>query len=361
MPTALTGAEDTPELLTRHSVLSYPLLREAPVNPVQVKRVSGIDRLGNLSARSVSISLAAFRISSFLTTPEGQDPTLSPLDRLSGPLTETLATDLRTLITTRQHLTVGLVPVSHVAALQQFFGVNTAIGAGVKPGEFLVHELSEHFLPEELSVVREGRLPSQVEERYLGELSEPHVIVGLSPSAWLRSWATGTPEQRDFVAMAFTGADSSKISSHNYRSLREMGAPVLPSSRAYRSLFSPKFWAYVVVFVYSSLRALPVTFVHSFHGSVALLWAMDIVTAIPYTWGLVAFITAHRTWVRFTGLVVTIVTFIAPYFYFWTHGQGYSWKVNAVVLLMIAGAVVYEGINYLRDHAVADGLRHSQM
>lgn len=351
MAAILTGAEGHAHLLTRHSALSYPLLRQAPMHPVQIKRVSGIDRLGNLSARSVTISLVPFRLGSFFTAADS----LSPSD-IPQALTESLASELRGLVTSRQHLVVGLVPVTHVEALREFFGTNKAVNAGVAVGDYLLNELSEHFLPADLPMLSEGQLSDQIAGRYMGDPREPHVIVGMSPSAWLRTWTAGTDQQRKFVAMAFNGTDSSKISSANYRALRQIGAPVIPSSRAYRSLFSPKFWAYVIIFVYSTLRALPVTFVENFHGSVAFLWAMDVITAIPYTWGLVAFVTAHKYWVRFVGLAVTIITFVAPYAYFWSHGQDYSWWVNAVVVLMIAGAVCYEGFNYWRDHAVAAGL-----
>lgn len=354
MPAALTGAEKVTHLLTRHTALSYPALREALTDPERVKRVSGIDRLGNLSSRTVSHSLVMFRLGSFLTTP-------NRAPALSEDIRESLAAELRRLITTRQHLMIALVPATHVEDLQEFFGANSAEGVGVAPGEPLLQALSSSFRPEDLHVIKNGTVPPELAERYTGKADEPHVVVGLSPSAWLRTWSAGTPEQRHFVSMAFTGADSSTISSRNYHALQELGAKVIPSSRLYRALHSPKFWAYVIVFIYSTLRALPVTFVENFHGSVTFLWAMDVITALPYTWGLVAFFTAHKPWVRLVGLAVTLFTFMAPYIYFWSHGQDYSWWVNAIVVAMIAGAILYEGANYLRDRAVARGLFESHL
>ena len=41
--------------------------------------------------------------------------------------------------------------------------------------------------------------------------------------------------------------------------------------------------AYVVVFIYSSLRALPVAFVPGFRGQWWVLWLIDILTTVPYT------------------------------------------------------------------------------
>lgn len=353
---ALFGADKTPKILTRHSALSYRVLREVSVDPAAVKHVSGIDRLGNLTARSVVISLVMYRLSEHLD----QFPLTTP-DRLLTDLRDALATDLRRVICSRQHLLIAFVPATRVEGLREFFGCNTARGAGVEPGDYLLHRLSEEFLPKDLSMIKDGVVASEVSERYLGDMDEPHVVVGMSPSAWLRTWAEGLPEQRAFVRAAFVGAESATISSRNYRTLREAGARLVPSTRLYRALHSPTFWAYVVVFGYSALRALPVTFVPHFHGSVALLWTMDVVTAIPYTWGLVAFFTAHKAWLRAVGFAVTLITFIAPYIYFWTHGRGYPWGVNAVVVAMIAGALLYESFNYLRDRAVATGLRNRQI
>lgn len=352
---ALFGADKTPKILTRHSLLSYRVLREVSVDPVAVKRISGIDRLGNLTARSVVISPVLYRLSDHDRFPLGMP------DELPGDMREILAADMRRLISTRQHLIIAFVPAKQVATLQGFFGRNTARGVGVAEGEQLLQRLSEEFLPQDLSIIKDGVVASEVSARYLGDMDEPHVVVGMSPSAWLRTWAEGRPEQRAFVTTTFAGAESSTISSGNYRVLRELGVELIPSSWLYRAVHSPKFWAYVVVFVYSTLRALPVILVPHFHGSVALLWTMDVVTAIPYTWGLVAFFTAHKAWVRAAGFSVTLITFIAPYIYFWTHGRGYSWEVNAVVVAMILGAILYETFNYLRDRAVATGLRSRQL
>ena len=350
MPHALTSTDDAARLLTRHSALAYPMLREIGIDPAAVKRVSGIDRLGNLTARRTATSLVLGPPSSLLADSPTTPATL-PTD-----LRDTLATDLRRLITTRQHLMFALVPAERLAALQVFFGADPSHAE-----THLLQPLSDSFLPSALKFVRAGSLSPELAERYLGGVDRPHVVVGMSPSAWLRAWAAGTPDQQEFVRMAFVGEESSTISSHNYRALREVGARVVPSSRLYRALHSPTFWAYLVVFIYSTLRALPATFVPHFHGSVLLLWTMDVVTAIPYTWGLVAFFTAHKTWVRVTGFAVTLITFIAPYIYFWSHGRGYSWWVHGVVGAMIAGALLYEGFNYLRDRAVAAGLRHSRL
>ncbi len=351
-------------LLTRHSIISHPLVRQVELAPDRIATVSGIDRLGNLSARSVSVSATLNRLSNFLTTTV--QPAVSklgdrtaigeqcPLGDLPPDLYEALAADLRALVTTRKLLTFALVAATDLPVLQTFFGANTSNHSGLDRGQPLIQELSGNVLPSELSA--EHVLVSDFSDTY-EDGRAPHVVVGLNPSEWCKSWATGTPDQREFVMWAFADAESSAMTSRDYRALREIGAQVIPSTRLYRALRSPQFLAYLIVFLYSSLRALPAVFVDNFYGSVAVLWTMDVLTAIPYTWGIIAFMTSPKRWVRYSGLVITLVTFIAPYVYFWSHGQGYSIVVNAVVAAMIIGAIGWEAVNYVRDRAVADGLR----
>ena len=120
------------------------------------------------------------------------------------------------------------------------------------------------------------------------------------------------------------------------------GVKVFKRSLITRVLKDPRFWVYAVVFVYSSLRALPVVFVPQFHGSVAVLWGIDVLTAIPYTWGILAMITASRPLERYTGAIVALATFMAPYVYFWVHGRGYPGSVIIIVGLMIAASIATE-------------------
>lgn len=109
-----------------------------------------------------------------------------------------------------------------------------------------------------------------------------------------------------------------------------------------------KILAYIAIFVYSALRALPLMFVEEFHGSILVIWLMDILTAIPYTWGLLEFAVSARSARRWLGLTIAIVTFAAPYIYFWSHGNDYPLGVTAIVIAMIVGAILWEAIKYVR-------------
>ena len=116
-----------------------------------------------------------------------------------------------------------------------------------------------------------------------------------------------------------------------------------------------------MVFIYSSLRALPATFAPGFRGNPFVLWTIDIVTAVPYTWGIMAMVAGQRRRTRFAGLLVTLITFIAPYVYFFfagSHGHGnkYPGWVIMVVIALILATFLLEGGRWLRDVAVARGL-----
>lgn len=308
-------------------------MNDLEIDPDAVKALSRVDRLGSLTPKQVVVSELLTMLAWHIydpAIPEGIDAAL----RLQ----------LRNSVTSRQLLWVGFVPPESVEPLQALFGTDSRGGQILRP-------IGPSFIPGKVGSIRE-MLDSELAQTP----NLPHVPVALSPSARCQSWAEGTPRQKQFLRAAFDGVDSVTVSSHNYAALRKCDAKIIPSSRFYRALRSPQFWAYTVVFVYSSLRALPLMFVRNFHGSVALIWIMDIVTAIPYTWGLLAFFTHRRRLIRYLGLLVTVVTFIAPYVYFWTHGKNYSPGVIAVVLAMILGAIGYETLNYLRDRFVTRGL-----
>lgn len=336
-------------IITSHSALSIPLLKEVAIDPTAFKEASQIDRLGNLAPRNITITTLFSSVANHARQSGPNDAISIVLENLPRPLLREMAETLRSMIVGRQQVLIDLVPESSLTALQQLLGEDTS-GKEPKP---LLHQVGPSF-----TFAGNAGLTQMIDS--IGfDISplEKVVPIAVNPSAWCQTWCASKGARLDFIHRAFDWVESVTISSKNYRALKASGAKIIPSSKAYRMLRSPKFWAYAVVFIYSSLRALPVTFVKHFHGNLWILWGMDVITAIPYTWGLLAFVTAHKLWVRYTGLLVTLVTFISPYVYFWTHGRGYPPGVNAVVIGMIAFAFLYELRNYLRDRYVADGLR----
>ena len=47
-----------------------------------------------------------------------------------------------------------------------------------------------------------------------------------------------------------------------------------------------------------------------------MLWLIDILTAVPYTWGIVEMVTGRRLRWRLLGLATTLLTLLAPCVYF---------------------------------------------
>lgn len=348
-------------ILTARSLRSIPVLKDLEIDPEAIKQISGIDRIGNLTPKQVMVSelltLMAWRLRRRVQLPSGdrRDEAVRVAEHMPEGLRSSLRLHVRSGICARQHLWIGFIPPETLELMQAVFG-NDAHG---KP---ILQVIGPEIIPLQTKSVyealdeRPGIAHGQDEKKMQAILETPHLPVAINPSAWCQAWSKGTDEQQHFLRMAFEGADSASVSTRNYEALKACGARVVPSSWLTRSLRSPKFWAYVVIFVYSSLRALPLMFVPHFHGSVALLWTMDIVTAVPYTWGIIAFVADRRRWVRYLGLFVTVVTFVAPYVYFWTHGKHYPPRVIVVVMTMIVGAIAYEVFNYLRDRTIAKKL-----
>ncbi|WP_313812951.1 hypothetical protein [Glutamicibacter sp.] len=119
-----------------------------------------------------------------------------------------------------------------------------------------------------------------------------------------------------------------------------------------RMLSNPKFTVYLVVFIYSSLRALPVAFIKEFHGNLFILWSIDIITAVPYTWGVLTMLFAKRWQMRALGTLTTVVTFASPYVYFWLHGRDYPPFVAVIIAALTLLSVGMEFIKFRQERSM---------
>lgn len=116
-----------------------------------------------------------------------------------------------------------------------------------------------------------------------------------------------------------------------------------------RALMQPSFPVYLIVFIYSSLRVLPVAFVSQFHGSLLVLWLIDVVTAVPYTWGVLAMLFARKRGIRLLATATTITTFVGPYVYFWLNGSGYPLYVPVIIAALTVLSVLLEVSKYQQE------------
>lgn len=134
-------------------------------------------------------------------------------------------------------------------------------------------------------------------------------------------------------------------------------APVHRVGWLHRALLQPSFPVYLIVFVYSSLRVLPVAFVSQFQGSLLVLWLIDVVTAVPYTWGVLAMLFARKRGIRLLATVTTLTTFIGPYVYFWLNGSGYPIYVPIVIAALTLLSVLLEVSKYQQEQRLGRSYR----
>ena len=170
-------------------------------------------------------------------------------------------------------------------------------------------------------------------------------LFAAKPEEILRTRLAEDPGARE----AFHQIDAGRVTPRLAKTLTKHGVEMQHNSWLLRALRHPLFSVYAVVFVYSSLRALPVAFVREFHGSLLLFWSIDVVTAIPYTWGVLAMLFGRTRGKRLAGAVTTIVTFVSPYVYFWLNGSNYPAYVPAVIVGLTLATISIELAKYLQE------------
>ncbi|MCT2008091.1 hypothetical protein M3C74_10740 [Micrococcus lylae] len=302
-------------MLALFSLTEVPLVRSVSFDPDVLVNVSGADRIGGL--RSVNVREV--------------DVLHDLRPAQAEAVMEAVGAMLKGSLARRVCLWLAAVDSVDLPRLQELFGEALVVAGPLCP------------VPEQWRL----RLPDAVEL----------VPIAVNPSTLMRLKLAGTDVEQAWARRHLEGLDSARLSGADLRVLRDGGVDLLERSGLYRTLHSPVFWAYTVVMAYSLCRALPVLWVPHFHGNIWVLWGIDVVTAVPYTWGVVTLV-AGRTWRwRLTGLIVTLVTLMAPYVYFWSHGRGYPPIVDAIIGVLIAGAVLLEVGRWLRDRRVAAAVR----
>lgn len=311
------------------SILDLPFTHAFALDPQAVIDISGVARLSELNAKNV-VTIDSLRSLAHTNT---QD--FYAIDDAA----EALGTALRMAISSRQLLWFSSLPHSDVGKVQNILGGDIVHVVGP---ELAVDKLDDSTL----------ELPTALKQR-----GEPLVPIAISPSELVQAWAHGSLEQQKLLAYLLEGTNTLVMQQKDLQALRNVGTKLIERNPVWRLLYNPKVLAYLVVMVYSSLRALPVVFVPGFHGNVWVLWSIDIITAIPYTWGIVEMITGRSFGRRMLGLLITIVTFVSPYVYFWANGRDYPMWVTIFVIALIVAACAVEYVRWLRDRAISAILR----
>ncbi len=192
-------------------------------------------------------------------------------------------------------------------------------------------------------------------QSYMGPPTVPAVI---NPQRVVQSILDGeNRENQAYLKQALDGLDGRNLSEELKTCLDNQDITYTKYSRNHRILKDPRTLAYSVIVGYSAARALPVTGVEEFHGSIPLLWAIDVGTAIPYTWGMIETFSSNSTLSKKIGRVasksigatVASASFIAPYAYFYSQGEEYPTYVNAVVAGLVGVAGMSEYIRHRRE------------
>ena len=296
---------DIASLITLRSILDIEIARSYQWDAATIIKVSGVDRAGDLTTRIVEYPGALADIAA-----EGFSPHSAAGHALSH--------ELHDAIQRRVRLWIAAIPTDQLPRLREALGDDVVHEAGTPSGGYT-----------------------------------PIII---SPLELLERWAAGNDEQREFMRVAMAGLDTLTTSSHATRASRAVGASIIERSALLRLCRNPKFIAYVVVFVYSMARAVPVMFVPHFHGDWRVLWLIDVVTAIPYTWGLIEMVAGQKLWHRIVGAITASVTFLAPYVYFLHYGRHAPPSIWFAIACIFFGGIFLEVFRYLRDRAVKKGL-----
>lgn len=317
-------------VLTARSVLDRPLARRYRIDAVRLRELAGVARCGDLGGKQV-IELPVLAELSTTTASRLRMP-----DGTGWKLGQALGHALEQGV----RLWLCQVPAEAVPLIVR------TVGSG------LVHVVS---LPEPVDDAGEPSAPPAMAIP-APDSTGSTVVIALSPLALLMSLTEGGGDSRRYLRTVLVGVDTLRCSSRATWALRRSGVEAVQRSRTLRLLRNPVTLAYLLVFVYSSLRAIPVAFVPGFHGQVWVLWTIDVLTAVPYTWGLVQMVAGRRIRYRLLGLATTLITFMAPYVYFWTKGRDYPPEVIMTVVAMIVGSAGIEALRWWRERLIVQGL-----
>ena len=324
-PTPLT------RLLTARSVLDHPQVRRHPLDAAQIRDLAGMARCGDLTVRQVA-------------TPS-----------VLSDLASTTAADLLAPDDVGWHLGHSLAHALEHGVRLWLCEVDRDAPGRISAvlGEDLIHVVSlDSGLDGGTGL--DGRVGLDG-----GTASAGTVVIAVSPLELVLSLAGRSEASRGYLREVLEGVDTLRCPHRAIAALRAAGVAVMERPATIRLARNPVALAYVVVFIYSSLRALPVAFVPGFRGQWWVLWLIDILTAIPYTWGIVEMVAGRRLRWRLLGLATTLFTFLAPYVYFWIHGRDSPPGVLAIVVLMIVGSAGLEAVRWWRDRVIVRGLEEA--
>jgi hypothetical protein len=204
------------------------------------------------------------------------------------------------------------------------------------------------------------------QKEYMGPATLP---VAINPQEVVRSTLSatgfGSDMKRAYLKEVLTGIDDRKVPADIRGLLKKHEIPTAEYPIAKRILTDPKAIAYSAIMAYSAARALPASTVGEFHGNSAMLWGVDVATALPYTWGVIEAFTGKSLPRRALGSAVGAASFVAPYAYFEATGNNYPPYVNAIVGGFVGAAVAKEVVIQVmkgrKERGICENLKSSDL
>lgn len=304
-----------------------PIISRYSIDPQALTRGAHVCRLSD-------IPRGAIRDLSYLT----KEPAQTVEDLITGPCGSKLLKDLRHSLSCPQSLWLLEANLDQKMRLAKILG-HQAIHWAEKA------QFSQVYRTESPADMHPGTQPAPSQERICVWALKPILLLNAITSAWPQLSQTA----RSQVRRHLHGIDCSKLPVHARAALSRCRIHGFDPHWFRRYLLTPTVAAYAVVLIYSALRVLPVSAVKEFHGNLWALWSIDLLTAIPYTWGVLAMFSAPRILMRMIGTITTSVTFTAPYVYFAMNGRNYPKYVIVVVVCLILAGFLVEGAKYFRE------------
>lgn len=305
----------------KDTILSLPTAEHFSIDPEVIKQVAGINRLSDLKHHEViEVSgLASIQLDSTI--------------KKNGSREELDATRLLYASIIRHSLDEG-----HKLWL---LNIDNRL---LRSLEILIGKEQVHRLGES--------------HEYMGP---PTVPVAINPQEVVRAAFADESDfgdmKRQYLLESLPGVCSKHLPKDIKEMLTEHNIPYEEETQLKRLLMNRRALAYAAIIGYSSARALPVSGVEEFQGSVPLLWAIDVGTAVPYTWGLIETVAGKTPVRKAVGATIAGGSFVAPYAYFWAEGQDYPPYVNAIVGGLVGMATLLEVSKARKDRKIARRLR----
>ncbi len=302
----------------KQGIMSLPTMKNFSVDPDLIANTAGVNRVADLSHKKVvEVSGLASRYKK---------------DRANSGVTDEAFDPVRLLYANllRHSLEQG----------HELWALNA------EPG--LLRDMRNRLGHDQVVTIGE-------KQAYMGPPTTPAVI---NPQRVVQSVLDSDNEENQaYLRKALDGLDGKNLTDELKAQLDKHGISYINHSRTRKILTDPRTLAYSVIVGYSAARALPVTGIEEFDGSVPLLWAIDVGTAVPYTWGMIETFSSNTTLSKKIGRIasksiggtVAAASFVAPYAYFYSQGEEYPAYVNGVVAGLVGVAGVSEYIKYRRE------------